>query len=168
MELHVPTPTRFNRAMKRIAASRLGIWVLSHSLNYFDRLVAKLAHTSSATVLAGLPVLQVTTRPSAAGTPHTVPLVSVPMGDEVILIASNWGKASHPVWYTNLRAYPTVEVSYRGEIGEYTARELDGPQRTECWRRAVDVYPGFDAYQRRAGERRIPVVLLAPKQAAEA
>jgi deazaflavin-dependent oxidoreductase (nitroreductase family) len=84
------------------------------------------------------------------------------MEKEIILIASNWGRAFHPAWYFNLKAQPTVTLSYRGQTSEYTAREAESELRADCWRRAVDAYPGYEAYKRRAGNRVIPVIVLTP------
>jgi deazaflavin-dependent oxidoreductase (nitroreductase family) len=165
MKLQLPAPNLFHRAVKRFASSGFGSWFLSHTLNHVDRIVVRLTHQSLATILAGLPVLYVTTRDMSTGKPHTVPLVSVPMDDQIILIASNWGQAFHPHWYCNLSADPSVKLAYRDQAGEYTASETTGDLRATCWRKAVEVYPGFDAYQRRAGPRQIPVLLLTPKAA---
>jgi deazaflavin-dependent oxidoreductase (nitroreductase family) len=165
MKLQLPAPNRFHRAVKKFASSGPGSWLLSRTLNPVDRLFVRLTHHSLATILAGLPVLHVTTRDVATGKPHTVPLVSVPTENQIILIASNWGKSLHPAWYRNLTADPAVTLSFRDQVGEYIARETDGELRADCWRKAVAVYPGFDAYQRRAGNRQIPVMLLTPKDA---
>lgn len=165
MDLPVPSSSRLNTTVKKIASSSWGSWILPRTLNRLDRLVSRLTHISLATIFAGLPVTQLTTRDATSGRPHTVPLVTVPLGKEIILIASNWGRASHPTWYRNLKANPTVSVSYRNQSGEYRAREIEGELRTEYWRKAVEIYPGFDAYQKHSGDRLIPVILLTPKVA---
>ncbi|MCW5864005.1 MAG: nitroreductase family deazaflavin-dependent oxidoreductase, partial [Anaerolineae bacterium] len=41
----------------------------------------------------------------------------------------------------------------------YVAREVVGEERAACWAKAVAVYPGYEAYARRAG-REIPVVVV--------
>lgn len=165
MKLQLPAPNVFHRVVRRCASSSIGSWLLSHTLNPVDQIVTRLTHRSLATMLAGLPVLHVTTRDATTGTPHTVPLVSVPLNDQFILIASNWGQTFHPHWYLNLTADPWARLAYHDQAEEYTASETTGDVRENCWRKAVEVYPGFDAYQRRAGARQIPVMLLTPKAA---
>ena len=48
----------------------------------------------------------------------------------------------------------------RGRSGDYVAHEAEGPERERLWDEAVDYYAGYADYQRRAGARRIPVVVL--------
>ena len=43
-----------------------------------------------------------------------MPLIGIPDGNDIVLIASNWGGASHPAWYFNLRAHPEVTVAFYG------------------------------------------------------
>jgi deazaflavin-dependent oxidoreductase (nitroreductase family) len=96
-----------------------------------------------------------------------VPLVGIPDGERLILIASNWGQAKHPAWLHNIRANPVVRVAGRDfPAGRdvpaerlYVARELHGAERAAAWARAVALYPGYEGYAARAG-REIPVVVL--------
>jgi deazaflavin-dependent oxidoreductase (nitroreductase family) len=92
-----------------------------------------------------------------------VPLAYVSRGDDLILIASKGGHPRHPSWYHNLRAHPEAIVEIRGRREKVVAREADGAERADLWERAVAFYPGYAAYQRRAGSRRIPVVVLSRK-----
>ena len=41
------------------------------------------------------------------------------------------------------------------------AHEASGDERERLWRRGLEVYPGYAAYERRAANRRIPVMVLA-------
>ena len=117
---------------------------------------------SVTSLLAGLPVVMVTTVGAKSGQPRSLPLVAIPDGENVILIASNFGQKHHPAWYHNLRAHPEVHLTYAGQTVAYTARETSGEERERCWRRAVDLYSGYPLYERRAASRRIPVMLLVP------
>ncbi len=165
MDFQLPKSTRFHNAIMKLASTRPGSWFLSHTLAALDRAVVRLTRgrTSLTTVMTGLPVLTVTTQGARSGKPHAVPLIGMPMGKEVILIASNWGRRFHPAWYLNLKAHPAVTLSYQGQTADYTARQAEGQLREECWARAVEVYAGYEAYRRRAGHRRIPVMVLTPE-----
>jgi F420H(2)-dependent quinone reductase len=55
-----------------------------------------------------------------------------------------------------------VEVLAPGRSGRYRAREAQGEERDRLWRQVKELYSGYDVYQGRAGERRIPVVVLEP------
>ncbi|HID51812.1 MAG TPA: nitroreductase family deazaflavin-dependent oxidoreductase [Anaerolineae bacterium] len=114
-------------------------------------------------VLAGLPVILVTTTGAKSGQPRTVPLLGIPDGENIILIASNWGGRKNPAWYYNLKANPEAMVRLNGQNTIYTAKEVTGKEKERCWTRATDVYPGYNAYQKRSDDRTIPVMLLSSK-----
>ncbi|TMB46260.1 MAG: nitroreductase family deazaflavin-dependent oxidoreductase, partial [Deltaproteobacteria bacterium] len=44
----------------------------------------------------------------------------------------------------------------------YVAREADGAERDRLWRLATKLYSGYEEYQARAINRRIPVIVLEP------
>ena len=118
---------------------------------------------SLTSLLAGLPVVTVTTIGAKSGRPRSLPLVAIPDGENVILIASNFGQKHHPAWYYNLRAHPEVQLTYEGRTVAYTAHETSGEGRERCWQRAVDLYSGYARYKERAGQRQIGVFLLTPQ-----
>jgi deazaflavin-dependent oxidoreductase (nitroreductase family) len=94
-----------------------------------------------------------------------VPLVAIPDGEGLILIASNWGRTHHPSRYYNLKASPKVAVTFRNRTRDYIAREVEGAERDACWNKAVEAYPGYAAYEERCTPRKIPLIVLAPSVA---
>ena len=50
-----------------------------------------------------------------------------------------------------------------GERWAFRAVELEDERRGRVWETALRTYPGFTAYARRAGHRRISVFILEPK-----
>ncbi len=152
-------------AIRKAAAGKPGSWLLARVLHRVDGLLARATggRCSVTGLLAGLPVVFLTTTGARSGRPHTVPLVALASGDEVVVIASNWGRKSHPSWYVNLRSFPEAVVSVGGRSGVYTAAEVHGARREALWQRAIGLYPGFRTYAHRAGDRRIPVVVLKRK-----
>jgi len=80
----------------------------------------------------------------------------------VVLIASKGGAPQHPAWYHNLKAPPNVEASTHGHPDRYVAREAEGTERERLWTLATKLYSGFQDYQARAANRRIPVIVLEP------
>ncbi len=158
-------PNAVQRAVHIITRTQAGSWFFARTLHHLDRPVLRLSHGrySVTSLLAGLPVVMVTTIGAKSGQPRRLPLVALPDGENVILIASNFGQRHHPAWYYNLHTHPKVELTYRGQTVGYVARETDGEERERCWRRAVDLYSGYASYKARAGHRQIGVFLLTPQ-----
>ncbi len=148
--------------VRRVIATRPAAWLLARTIHHIDRAVLRLSggQTTAAALFSGLPILAVTTTGARSGRRRTVPLVAVPDGERLILVASNWGQSSHPAWYYNMKANPEVTVGDGPAARHYVAREVMGEERAACWTKAVAVYPGYEAYARRAG-REIAVVVLA-------
>lgn len=158
-------PTAFNRLNAKIASSALGAAIFSRLLHHVDRVVIRLSkgHTSAAALLAGVPIVSLTARGAKSGLARTVPLIGIPDGENIILIASNWGQRSHPAWYYNVRKHPDVMVGIDGKQLAFTAREVtDSAERADLWQKAVDLYAGYNQYRRRASHRQIPIILLTP------
>ena len=103
-----------------------------------------------------------TTTGARSGAPRTQPVLGLPDGDGVVVIASNYGRPRHASWYHNLRAAPRARVATAGRRYEATASELSGPERDRYYDRAVEIYPGFRHYERWAAPRRIRVLRLSP------
>ena len=123
---------------------------------------------TAAGLLIGLPVVQLTSLGAKSGQPRTVPLLAIPRGDELILVASNWGGQRNPGWYYNLRQNPLVTVCKDGKTRAYLAREAEGAERDALWQEAVAVYGGYEAYRARTGGRVIPIMVLTPQNTAVA
>jgi deazaflavin-dependent oxidoreductase (nitroreductase family) len=68
----------------------------------------------------------------------------------------------NPGWFHNLRANPDTTVQIGPTVMQVRARVADGDERDRLWARFVAMYPGSEAYQRNAGERLIPIVVLTP------
>jgi deazaflavin-dependent oxidoreductase (nitroreductase family) len=107
----------------------------------------------------GLPVIIVTTRGNKSGKIRKTPLMRVEHDGEYLLVASQGGSPTHPVWYHNLTADPAAVTLQDGpEPFDVTVRELSGDERAAWWERAVAAYPPYADYQVKT-ERLIPVLL---------
>jgi deazaflavin-dependent oxidoreductase (nitroreductase family) len=109
-----------------------------------------------------MPLVLLAVRGRKSGELRTVPLVYFTDGDDVILVASSFGRAKNPAWYLNLVANPDVELTAGGVTAPYRAREAQGEERERLFALARANYEGYGNYQVMAGERRIPVMVLAP------
>jgi deazaflavin-dependent oxidoreductase (nitroreductase family) len=101
-------------------------------------------------------------RGARSGAPRETPLVHLPDGDRIVLVASMGGNPRNPAWFHNVRAHPDVTVEVRGERRPMRARIADEQERAELWPRLLEVWPAWEAYQRRT-ERVLPVVVLEPR-----
>jgi deazaflavin-dependent oxidoreductase (nitroreductase family) len=151
--------------IQRLASTRAGAWLFARVAHHVDLLLIRLSRGrySLTGIMAGLPVITLTAVGARSGRSHTLPLVGIPDGEKMVLIASNFGRPHHPAWYLNLRANPEARLTGHGRAGTYIAREATGAEREGYWRRAVDLYAVYAAYERRAGGREIPVMVLTPK-----
>ncbi len=80
----------------------------------------------------------------------------------MIVVASQAGRASHPLWYRNVEADPRVVVQIRGGRTAMLAHTATPAERAALWPRLVELYSDYDAYQSWT-EREIPVVVLEPR-----
>jgi deazaflavin-dependent oxidoreductase (nitroreductase family) len=152
------------RWIRRLAASRAGAWLFARVLPRIDRFVLRITggRRTATAVLAGLPVVVLTTTGARTGLPRTVFVLGFPIGDEIAVAAGNFGRPEDPGWCVNLRREARARLVVDGQARAVVAEELTGAAREVVWGRAIEVYPGAAAYQRRAGERTIGVFLLRP------
>lgn len=159
-------PNMLQRGVQHVAALRPASWASSHLAHHLDRPIFRLTNGRHTVVslLTGLPVVLLTTTGAKSGQPRSVPLLGIPDGDTLILVASNWGGHTHPAWYYNLKAHPDCSVEVNDRSHPYTAHELSGDDKTTAWQKAATIYPGYNAYKSRTGGRDIPVMKLTPRR----
>jgi deazaflavin-dependent oxidoreductase (nitroreductase family) len=109
------------------------------------------------------PSLMLTTTGRRSGLPRSQPLQYVRDGDDLVVIASNWGGQNHPAWSYNLRAEPRARVTLGGRDLTVTAREAEGGDRERLWRMILDQWPGYAAYKTRASHRELRIFRLTPE-----
>ena len=108
---------------------------------------------------AGRPLLLLTTTGAKSGQRRITPLMYVPDGDRLLIIASNMGAPTHPDWYRNLLAHPEATVEVAADTFEVRAVVLEGPDRQKVWDSIVASYPFFTEHQAKI-TREIPVIAL--------
>jgi deazaflavin-dependent oxidoreductase (nitroreductase family) len=150
----------YERAMEGFARTPVGNWYLRKIAPRIDPPLLRLSGGRVSSVYP-TPVMLITTTGAKTGQPRTLPLLYLVDGDALILIASNYGRHSHPAWYRNLVANPKVEVLAGKRSGTYTASEItDRGERDRVWDLALDQYAGYADYEASASDRTIPVVRL--------
>ncbi|MDJ0952737.1 MAG: nitroreductase family deazaflavin-dependent oxidoreductase [Acidimicrobiia bacterium] len=105
-------------------------------------------------------MLLLSTTGRRSGRDHTVPLLYLRDGDELVVIASWGGRDVNPEWYLNLVANPEASVQIDGTRLDVVATTAAPSQRTRLWPRVLAAYDGYGQYQSRT-EREIPVVILS-------
>lgn len=160
-----PQPAWWQRQVQHLPASRVGAWAFARFLHFVDTPLLRWSRGRGTvtTLMAGLPVGLLTTTGARSGRRRTVPVVLLPMGDDLILVAANWGGPRHPGWYHNLRVHPEAEVTLDGRLHRYRAREATPAEATRYLAESARVYRGTAAYRRRRPTRRIPVLVLTPQ-----
>ena len=107
----------------------------------------------------GRPLLLLTTTGARSGLRRTTPMMYVPDGNRLIVIASNVGAPTHPDWYHNLLAHPEVTVEVGDETYDAIATPLTGEERDRLYAQWAQMYPQFGEYQKNTA-RKIPVIAL--------
>lgn len=102
-----------------------------------------------------------TTTGAKSGQPRKASLAFMWQGDDMVVIASKGGAPHHPAWYHNLKADPRVQVQSLAGIEDRIAREAIGEERDKLFETMSTTFTNFAAYQERAADRKIPVVVLS-------
>jgi deazaflavin-dependent oxidoreductase (nitroreductase family) len=79
-----------------------------------------------------------------------------------VIFASKAGATTNPDWYHNLKANPNVEIEVGTDTIDAVASEASGEERERLYRTQVERVPQFGEYEKTAGERVIPVIVLTP------
>lgn len=133
-------------------ASRFNVWLYQKTDGRFG----------GKFVIGGAPVCLLTMTGRKSGLRLTTPLIHIPHGDDVLLVASQGGLDSHPLWYKNLVANPEVEINAFGNVRAMLARQANAAEKAALWPTIVSVHPDFDEYQART-DRDIPVMICSPR-----
>lgn len=111
--------------------------------------------------VSGAPVLLLDHLGRKTGRPRTTPVLYMPDGDNLIVVASRAGSDVDPAWWLNLKANPATTVQVGSERRRVVARQATPEEKQRLWPRLVDAYSDYAVYQRRTA-REIPVIVLAP------
>ncbi len=112
----------------------------------------------------GLPVIIVTNTGNKTGAIRKTPLMRVKDGANYVLVGSQGGLPTHPVWVHNLRANPAVEIRDHTIIQAMRVREVENEaERARLWNIAVAAFPPYAEYQKKT-TRKIPLFVAEPKR----
>jgi deazaflavin-dependent oxidoreductase (nitroreductase family) len=161
-DYQVRKPNPVQVVMQHIAATRPGAWFFARTLHHVDGVLLRLSRgrITLPGLLAGLPVLTVSTTGARTGQRRTSPLLGVPAGDDIAVLGTSFGQPRTPAWYHNMRANPNVEVTYQNKTVKAVAREAGNEERQAIWDRAKTIYVGYAAYASRVKNRDIHIMIL--------
>ena len=147
--------------MRRFVMSKPGTAFAMKVSTRIDPVLLKMTRGRFSTGM-GFPIVLLTVPGRKSGVERTVPLVYFTEGDDVVLIASSFGRAKHPAWYLNLIAAGEAKLTGGGVESRYRVRETEGEERERLFALAEQLYAGYGLYKERAGDRVIPVLVLSP------
>ena len=130
-------------------------WVAEHIRQYED------SNGTQGHLWRGLPTLLLSTRGRRSGMWRRTALIYGRDGDNYLVVASNGGAASHPLWYLNLTEHPLVRLRVGADRFEAHARNGAAAEKQRLWPVMASVFPTYDRYQASTG-RDIPLVVLEP------
>ena len=111
-----------------------------------------------------VPIVVLSSIGARSGKRREIPLAYFTDGDDVILIASNYGGTRHPAWYHNLLAHPECDLHIGSRGGRFVVHKVEGADRDRLYALAVDRLDRvFAMHEKRSGDSRtIPVMRLTP------
>ena len=94
-----------------------------------------------------------------SGREYVHPLIFRERDGAYLVVASKGGAPEPPDWFLNLQADPNVTVQVKGEVFAARARVETPEEKPLLWKLMAEVWPDYDAYQKKT-DREIPVVVL--------
>ena len=106
-----------------------------------------------------IPQLVLTTTGRKSGKERTVQLGFTDDGDDVLVVASNFGGTNHPAWSYNLDAKPEAKILLGADSKDVLARRLTDSEKAVLWPKIADTIPQMKSYVKRT-DRNIKVYRL--------
>ena len=136
-------------------------WISEHIELYITD--PEKAHMWDSSHLGGpgiLPTLLLTTTGRKSGEKRALPLIYREVDGAYVVIASKGGMPNHPIWFLNLEADENCDLMVGAKAVKARARVAEGEERERLWKLLDEIYPPYTDYQKNAGDRVIPVVVL--------
>jgi deazaflavin-dependent oxidoreductase (nitroreductase family) len=157
-------PSAWRRGLLGLVATRPGTAIHRTLAAPIDAWLMRITRGRLNAGLGAIPLVVLRAKGAQTGAPRDVALVYFCDGDDVILVASSYGREKHPSWYYNLLAHPECELLPEGaedRAGRFVARPTDDADRDRLYALAVGYYSGYATYAANTnGVRTIPVLRL--------
>ena len=133
-------------------------WLLK-ALTYFHVSMHRI--NGGLNTLAGKEMCFVTMTGARSNRTRVIPLLYIPYGKSVLLVASAGGSPHHPAWYHNLVKYPNIEIEHQGKRRKFRARLAEGAEKDKLWLICYRRYAPYAKYRKRT-TRDIPLFVCEP------
>ncbi|MEO9139007.1 MAG: nitroreductase/quinone reductase family protein [Jatrophihabitans sp.] len=111
--------------------------------------------------LGGKPIFRLIVLGRKSGEPHSLMLMLVRRGDDLLVCGSKGGSPQAPNWWKNLVAAGQASVQVGGEKYDVDARVVtEEAERAQAWSLLTAAYPDFASYQALT-ERVLPIAVLS-------
>ncbi len=108
---------------------------------------------------SGTPVLLLTTTGRKSGRYYTTPLLFLPDGPDLVVVASYAGRDVDPDWWKNLQANPKARVQVGTHHWRVEANQAGEEDKARLWPVFCRYYPPYQKYQSKTS-RVIPLIRL--------
>lgn len=138
----------------------MAIWI--KALMAMNVLIYRLTRGRLGSKMAGQSVLLLHTVGRKSGAAYITPINYYQDGEAYVVVASNWGKDSHPGWFYNLMHQGTATIQVKDQRIRVRARQATGEEYARLWSTVTSPNDYYVGYQKQT-KRQIPVVVLTPE-----
>jgi deazaflavin-dependent oxidoreductase (nitroreductase family) len=110
-------------------------WVAEHAHRYVE------TNGDEGHIWRGAPTLVLTTAGRRSGKPRRTMLIYGRDGDNYLLVASQGGRPTHPLWYHNLVEQPEVQVQVLADRFTARARTATPEEKARLWPTMTAIWP---------------------------
>ena len=135
-------------------------WVMK-TVTHVHGLINQWSGARLGNTIGGDEVCFVTMKGARTGRSRVIPLMYVPHGNDVLLVASLGGAPRNPTWFYNVVANPDVTVRHRGVSRPYQARLASAEEKADLWPVCDAHYAPYADYRKRTA-RDIPIFVCEP------
>jgi deazaflavin-dependent oxidoreductase (nitroreductase family) len=138
----------------------MDIWI--RALMAMNVFIHQLTRGRLGSKMAGQSVLLLHTVGRKSGAAYTTPINYYRDSEAYVVVASNWGKDSHPGWFYNLIYQGTATIQVKDQRIRIRARQASGEEYARLWSTVTSLNDYYVGYQKQT-KRQIPVVVLTPE-----
>lgn len=140
----------YKEFLNSFSVTPLGVWMIKTFAAKADPFFYRISggkFTSSGPL--SIPQLTLTTIGRKSGKERTVQLGYHEDGDDVLIVASNFGGTNHPAWSHNLDANPDCKIRLGAEDKNVTAVRLTDSEKAIVWPKIEGTIPQMKTYKTR-------------------
>jgi deazaflavin-dependent oxidoreductase (nitroreductase family) len=128
-----------------------------------EQIIAEFRSTGGKAAQFGdAPLVILHTIGAKSGQVREIPLVALLDGDTKYVFASKGGAPTHPDWYFNLKANPTITVEFGTETFTANVVEVSPEEAATRLQAQAALMPQFGEYVKSAAPRVIPAFSITP------